>query len=149
MPKRRRTLPVHFSSIARGLTGPTKLIPAIFFWVLLASARAQENSIAPIELPTQIQPTASIPTTVSVKPANPPRGTVYDNLGLRGGYGCGSGASYSSTAIKPTTQCGALLGIGSLELEIGVMGPQANRTQVSGYLSENLWIPLQTGSRRG
>src|SRR5579871_4593618 len=131
MPKRRRTLPVRFSTVARDLIGPTKLIPAIFFWVLLASARAQESQVAPVDLPAPIQPAESNSTTVQVKPAIQSRGRVYDNLGLRGGYGCGSGASYSSTAIKPTTQCGALLGIGSLELEIGVMGPQANRTQVS------------------
>lgn len=29
------------------------------------------------------------------------------------------------------------------------MGPQANRSQVSAYLSENLWVPLHPRSRRG
>jgi hypothetical protein len=29
-----------------------------------------------------------------------------------------------------------------VDLEVGVMGPQANRSTLSGYLSTNAWIPL-------
>jgi hypothetical protein len=39
-------------------------------------------------------------------------------------------------------QCGGVLGLGILDIEAGVIGPQANRSAVSGYFSTNAWVPL-------
>lgn len=62
-----------------------------------------------------------------------------------GGF-CGSGTSKSAAATKPTFGCGAgitiPLPIASVFLEGGVMGPQANRSNVSGYLSVDGNLPL-------
>jgi hypothetical protein len=71
----------------------------------------------------------------------PPSAGAYDWFG-RTGLVCGGGASSSSVATKPTVQCGGILSGPFFDLEIGVMGPQANRSAVSGYLSTNAWIPL-------
>lgn len=66
---------------------------------------------------------------------------AYDFL-YRAGLVCGGGASTSSVATKPTVQCGGILSLPFVDLEIGVMGPQANRSSVSGYLSTNAFLPL-------
>lgn len=101
------------------------------------------------------QGTATLPSpggvrqSVPLQPVNQPPGTVEDNLELRTGLVCGGGVSVSSVAIKPTTQCGALIGLGFFEVEVGVMGPQANRSDVSGYLSTNLSAPLRLHSTHG
>jgi hypothetical protein len=76
------------------------------------------------------------------KAAPPPaRGGAYDWFG-RVGMVCGAGASNSPFATKPTLQCGGIFSGPYFDLEAGVMGPQANQSPVSGYLSTNLWIPL-------
>jgi hypothetical protein len=71
----------------------------------------------------------------------PTAGGAYDWFG-RVGLVCGAGASNSPVATKPTVQCGGLLSFPFFDLEAGVMGPQANQSALSGYLSTNLWIPL-------
>jgi hypothetical protein len=77
------------------------------------------------------------------KPAPVPTGAGAYNWFVRAGLTCGAGASESTAAMKPTAQCGAIAGIMPfVDLEVGVMGPQANRSQVSGYLSTNAVIPL-------
>jgi len=77
------------------------------------------------------------------KPATPPAIYYgdYDWI-YRAGVACGGGASESSGATKPAVQCGAILGLSFLEIEIGAMGPTANHNGVSGYLSTNAWVPL-------
>jgi hypothetical protein len=60
----------------------------------------------------------------------------------RAGMVCGAGASTSPVATKPTVQCGGVFSMPLFEIEAGVMGPQANRSDVSGYLSANFWAPL-------
>jgi len=71
----------------------------------------------------------------------------------RAGWVCGAGASNSPVATKPTVQCGGIFSGPFFDLEAGVMGPQANQSTVSGYLSTNLFIPLMPlkdlGNRHG
>jgi putative flippase GtrA len=68
----------------------------------------------------------------------------------RAGILCGAGASTSSAAMKPTPGCGA--GITLLPLpvffEAGIMGPQANRSYLSGYISLDTDIALRPRSSR-
>jgi hypothetical protein len=99
---------------------------ALFFWIslLIRVAGAQ---------------TQAVPATT----ATPPRGGgAYDWFG-RAGLVCGAGASNSPVSTKPTVQCGGIFGGPFFDLEVGVMGPQANQSAVSGYLSTNLWIPFR------
>jgi hypothetical protein len=79
---------------------------------------------------------------VPAKPTTPPTSIGAYNWLYRAGLVCGAGASTSPVATKPTVQCGGILGFPFFDLETGVMGPQANQSAVSGYLSANLWFPL-------
>jgi hypothetical protein len=73
-----------------------------------------------------------------------PVGQGAYNWLYQAGLTCGAGVSTSQAAIKPTVQCGGLLTMTPFfEFEVGAMGPQASQSQVSGYLSTNLWIPLR------
>lgn len=84
---------------------------------------------------------AQAPGPVPTKPA--PAGAGAYNYLYHTGLTCGAGASESTAAVKPTVQCGAIARIMPfLDLEAGVMGPQANRSPVSGYLSTNAVVPL-------
>ena len=79
---------------------------------------------------------------------------AYSDWFVRAGLTCGSGASYSAGAAKPTAQCGAIAGIMPFfDLEAGVMGPQVKQSKVSGYLSTNFLAPLiprrYLGNRHG
>lgn len=72
----------------------------------------------------------------------PHRVTAYrpkpnDSYQWNAGVLCAIGGSVSSVAAKPTLGCGAGLTFAPLPLffEVGVMGPQAHRSSVSGYLS--------------
>ena len=77
------------------------------------------------------------------KTATPPTSAGAYDWFVRAGLTCGAGASNSPAATKPTVQCGGIAGIMPfLDLEAGVMGPQANRSAVSGYLSTNSFFPL-------
>ena len=77
------------------------------------------------------------------KPVPEPTGAGAYNWFIRAGYTCGLGASQSTVAVKPDVQCGGIAGIMLfLDLEVGIMGPQANRSQVSGYFSTDAVIPL-------
>ena len=73
---------------------------------------------------------------------------AYDWFG-RAGWVCGAGASTSSVATKPTVQCGGVLSFPFFDFEVGVMGLQANRSSVSGYLSTNAWFPLISPQKLG
>ena len=89
----------------------------------------------------QIGAAQTLPATPAKVAPAPSSAGAYDWFG-RAGWVCGAGASTSSVATKPTVQCGGILSGPFFDLEIGVMGPQANRSAVSGYLSTNAWIPL-------
>jgi hypothetical protein len=96
---------------------------------------------------------AQTPSAAQIKaPAPPPTVGAYDWF-ARAGLVCGAGASYSAIATRPTVQCGGILSGPLFDLETGVMGPQANQSSVSGYLSTNLWTPLipfeDLGNRHG
>ena len=147
--KWRLKVPVRLFAYDRLSGWLTCLTIGILVAAQLSAVHAQDNPAAPIETPSRIEQTTPILAKLRVEPASLPPATLFENLGLRGGLVCGSGASASSVATRPTTQCGALIGLGYLETEVGVMGPQANRSLASGYLSENLWIPMRPKSRHG
>jgi len=88
----------------------------------------------------QDQPSAPAPSSPSLG--------AYDWFG-RAGLTCAAGASLSSVGTKPTAQCGALFSMPFFDLETGIMGPQANRSPFSGYLSTNLWFPVIPIKDRG
>jgi hypothetical protein len=68
--------------------------------------------------------------------------SAYDFL-YRFSAACGVGASTSQVATKPTLGCGVDGNpLVLVYTEIGVMGPQANRSSVSGYISNDLIVPL-------
>ncbi len=86
---------------------------------------------------------AQTPTPPAPTPAPDSTGHGAYDLLYRAGLTCGGGASESSVSVKPTMQCGAgFTFLPFLNLETGVMGPQANRSPVSGYLSTDLVLPL-------
>ena len=61
---------------------------------------------------------------------------------------CGVGASTSPAASKPTAGCGVGMTFVPLPvfIEVGIMGPQANRSYLSGYISLDSSIPLSRSS---
>ncbi len=108
---------------------------ALLFWLLsgtISHAQTPEIPNAPIS------PTYQAPPT----PAHQPQ--ISDTYLFNGGVFCGIGASTSPAATKPTASCGAGLTLLPLPifLEVGVMAPQANRSNLSGYLSLDGSIPL-------
>jgi hypothetical protein len=109
-----------------------KVIPEIFVAILLsAMAGAQTLSSTP------------------AKPTPEPVGAGANNFFYRAGLTCGAGASQSQVATKPTMQCGGMITfLPFLNLETGVMGPQANRSSPSGYLSTDAVFPLPAPSKR-
>jgi len=55
---------------------------------------------------------------------------------------CQGGVSVSSMAKKPTVGCGGELVGAFYNMELGVMGPQANRSELSGFASFGGFVPL-------
>jgi putative flippase GtrA len=62
------------------------------------------------------------------------------------GIFCGMGATTTTTAAEPTLGCGAGIDFVPIPvfIEVGIMGPQINRSYLSGYLSLDTSIPLAT-----
>ena len=87
------------------------------------------------------------PSAPSPQPASTDTGAYAWWAGF--GLTCGSGASAAAATVKPAAQCGALMYMPFVALEAGVMGPQAKQSNVSGYLSTNVWIPLIAPSKVG
>jgi hypothetical protein len=110
----------------KGFTMKTKMVRGIFvvfFLPALACAQAQ--------------------TSPAPNPAPKSAGIGAYEWNYRAGLTCGAGASESSASVKPTAQCGGMFSIlPFLDLEAGVMGPQANRSSVSGYLGTDVVLPL-------
>ncbi len=78
-------------------------------------------------------------------PAAPAVSRSYDDIWpAYAGLFCAAGASTSPAASKPAVGCGAGFTFVPLPLfvEVGVMGPQANRSYISGYLSLDANLPL-------
>jgi hypothetical protein len=93
---------------------------------------------------------AQTQTSPATKPAPKSAGIGAYEWNYRAGLTCGEGASETSASVKPTAQCGALFTfLPFLDLEAGVMGPQANRSSVSGYLSTDVVLPLGHQTKQG
>jgi len=117
--------------------GPSKMrarLIAIFIaWVILSTmASAQTTSSTPPDAPVQRAPVRS-----------PAPSNTYTNL-YGAGVFCGICATTSSVTTKPAVGCGAGMTFIPLPLfvELGVMGPQANRSYLSGYISLDSSIPI-------
>lgn len=69
-----------------------------------------------------------------------PSASYLANVGIL----CGAGASTSSVASKPTAGCGVGMTLLPLPIffELGLLGPHANRSYLSGYVSIDANIPL-------
>jgi hypothetical protein len=117
----------------KGIAMRTKMVRGIFVvFFLPAVAWAQ---------------TQTLPAT---NPAPKSAGIGAYESNYRAGLTCGAGASESSASVKPTVQCGGLFAVlPFLDLETGMMGPQANRSSVSGYVSTDLVLPLGHQTKRG
>jgi len=93
-------------------------------------------------LPAALAHAQDLPNAPIKQTPAPPDHGAYNSYGFAG-LVCGAGSSYSYVATKPTVQCGGLVSFAWVELETGVMGPQANRSSVSGYVSVNAWAPVR------
>jgi len=89
----------------------------------------------------QIAAAQTLPSAPAKTPSSQPSAGAYDWF-AQAGWVCGVGASTSSIDTKPTAQCGGILSGPFFDFEAGAMGPLANGSAASGYLSTNLWIPL-------
>ena len=101
------------------------------------SAAAAQSTLLP-EAPAPGGPGAAPGVTVDQEEVPAQLASLY------AGIFCGVGASTSSQGSLPAAGCGAGITFGSLPLfvEVGVIGPQANRSYISGYLSVDANIPL-------
>jgi len=114
------------------------LVPCLF----LGTAAAQ----SPDTSSSSPQTTTPLPEPPKPQPTyhpDPSYSYMY-NLGVF----CGVGASTSSTSTKPTAGCGAGLTLvpWPLFVEVGLMAPQANRSNLTGYVSVDGKIPLASTS---
>jgi hypothetical protein len=98
--------------------------------------------VAGISLLAGITSAQNEPSPAATPKAAPSDLGAYADWFGRAGLTCGSGASTSQGATQPTVQCGGVFSAPFFDLEAGVMGPQANRSPISGYMSTNLWAPL-------
>ena len=93
---------------------------------------------------------AQTQTSPAANPAPKSAGIGAYEWNYRAGLTCGTGASESSASVKPTAQCGGQFSVlPFLNLEAGVMGPQANRSSLFGYLTTDLLLPLGFKTKQG
>lgn len=106
------------------------LVLVLLFGIKATVAQSQSSSSSPPEAP--------VPHPVASKPY--PNETYLYHVGAF----CGLGASHSQVSTTPTAGCGVGFTFVPLPLfvEVGVMGPQANRSYVSAYISVDGSIPL-------
>lgn len=106
-------------------------------WAQSDSSSSASSSFSSTALPDE-------PSQVAAKANTPLRDYPPDAMAYTAGAFCGSGASTSTAGIKPTFGCGAGLSFAPYPVfvELGVMGPQANRSNYSGYVSLDGHIPL-------
>jgi len=120
-------------TMQKGFTMKSKMVREIFVAFFLPAIACAQTQTSPATNPT--------PKSAGIG--------AYE-WNYRAGLTCGAGATESSASIKPTAQCGALFSIlPFLDLEAGVMGPQANRSAVSGYLSTELVLALGHQTKQG
>jgi hypothetical protein len=112
-----------------------------------SSATAQTPAPATLpDAPSQRHDASTSTSAPASQAASPTRyhsqasATYLYNVGVF----CGAGTSTSPAGIVPTTGCGAGLTLVPLPifLEVGVMGPQGNRSHLYGYMSIDGSIPL-------
>lgn len=114
--------------------------------VLLPLAASGQDSSS---LPAQTAPQQrSAPPYRTPPPGSDDQEGAYGFL-YRFQAACGLGSSVSELTAKPAGMCG----VGATVLpyavtEFGVMGPQAHHSSVSGYLSEDLVIPVAPSATR-
>jgi putative flippase GtrA len=98
------------------------------------------------------QPDTTVPEapTAQLGSTTPYHSEPSDSYLYHVGTFCGVGASTSHAATKPTAGCGVGLTLVPLPVffEVGVMAPQANRSDLSGYISLDSSIPLARGSTK-
>ena len=109
---------------------------ALTFLLFSAAAQAAAQQAA-----APLPPDAPAPQTATAATAAKSFNDVWPAYA---GLFCAAGASTSPAASKPAVGCGAGFTFFHLPLfvEFGVMGPQANRSYVSGYLSLDASLAL-------
>jgi hypothetical protein len=121
---------------------------AIFLVLLCGTSLSAQEDSSSVPSP---EPTVSTSRTTQAAPMpNAPKPQPVSQTRTMPAYGlayfaayCGMGATNSSIATKPTIGCGA--GITILPLvfvEFGLIGPQANRSNVSAYMSYDFRAPI-------
>ena len=135
-----------------------QILTVVILLTPLVAARAQESPTVQVPQGTTVPtspPQAAPPALVEVPTPQPASTTGYhpkanDSYISHAGVFCGLGASVSSAATKPTTGCGAGLVLLPVPIffEVGVLGPQANRSYLSGYISLDSSIPLARPSSK-
>jgi putative flippase GtrA len=124
------------------------ILLAILFWGAGAAAQTVESASgnasteSESDLPQVPQPQPPSPTAV--------RNLANVSYFYRIGAFCGAGASTSPAGTPPAFGCGAGATLVPLPIfvEFGVMGPQANRSYLSGYISLDGSIPFAPASSR-
>lgn len=128
------------------------LVASLIPLFLGSSLHAQEpTSQQPSpELTLPVAPQKTQLTSPQPTAYHPPRYPASISYFPRMGVLCGAGASSSSVDTKPASGCGAGFTWYPLPVfvEVGVMGPQANRSDVSGYVSADVDIPLSRLDRK-
>ncbi len=79
-----------------------------------------------------------------------PRHVGPDSYTARAGFICGSGVTMNTSRELPTAGCGAGMTLVPFPIfiEIGVMAPQANRSNYTGYFSTDWSQPLYYWKKR-
>jgi putative flippase GtrA len=127
----------------------------LVFFVGDAMVHAQSPQILESEsAPTSSSQTSTLalgqaPASQAVSPSayrSKPSDTYLYHVGAF----CGIGASTSPAASKPAVGCGAGMTLVPLPvfIEVGIMAPQANRSDLSGYISLDSSIPLMRSSSK-
>ena len=131
-------------------THSTAILAACLALSAGAAAQAPQPSGlggSPAQGAAQTPPDAPTPQPA---PAAAGRAQPNGSYVYRIGVFCAAGAATSPAATLPEIGCGAGLTLLPLPIffEVGVMGPQANRSYVSGYISLDGSIPLARPSAK-
>ena len=105
------------------------------------SGLAAGQTLAPQQSSSTTLPEAPAPQSAQASVYQP---KASDSYFFHVGVLCGVGASTSPAATKPSTGCGVGMMLLPVPVfaEVGVMGPQANRSNFSAYISIDGNFPL-------
>ena len=136
----RCTLPVNQPPSRTAAVAPLLALP-VFALLTCPEAHAQLPNAASIDLQKTPPASLSSPPPAAVLAH---RRSILTNYAYYVATFCATGASTSQAATVPAMACGAgtAFPIAPLFLEAGVMGPQANRSFVSAYLSADARFPV-------